>query len=173
MPEFPVNVHRLQPYADFKFRLKWDGRYVAGVSKISPLTRTTDVVSHRWGGDSNVQHRSPGRSHYEPLTLERGVTHDPTFEEWANRVHQFGAGLGREIALADYRKDVTLELSNEAGQIAMAYRLFGCWPSTWMALPELDANGKSRVAIQTLVLQMQGWERDTAVTEPTEPGGQA
>lgn len=76
MSDFPVNTHRHQPYADFKFRIRWDGRIVAGVSKVSPLKRTTDVVTHRAGADANVEHRSPGRSHYEPITIERGVTHD-------------------------------------------------------------------------------------------------
>lgn len=171
MPEFPVNPHRRQPYANFKFRVKWDGRYVAGVSKVSALTRTTDVVRHRSGGDPNTEHRSPGRSHYEPVTLERGVTHDLEFERWASRVHDRGAGSGGEVKLANYRKDVILELSNEAGQVVMAYHLFGCWPSKWTALPDLDANGGSQVAIEELVLQVEGWERDEAVTEPTEPGG--
>jgi phage tail-like protein len=171
MPEFPVNPHRRQPYANFKFRVKWDGRHVAGVSRVSALTRTTDVVRHRSGADPNTEHRSPGRSHYEPVTLERGVTHDQEFERWATRVHDPGAGTGAEVKLADYRKDVVLELANEAGQVVMAYHLYGCWPSTFTALPELDANGNSQVAIQQLVLQVEGWERDEAVTEPSEPGG--
>lgn len=171
MPEFPVNTHRRQPYATFKFRIKWDGRTVAGVSSVSALHRRTDVISHRSGADGNVEHHSPGRSRFEPITLERGVTHDPAFEEWAHRVHQVGAGAGGEVKLADYRKDILLELSNEAGQVVMAYMLYGCWVSEFIALPELDANGGSQVAIQKLVLQVEGWERDQAITEPTEPGG--
>lgn len=171
MPEFPVNTHRRQPYANFKFRVKWDGRAVAGVSKISALKRTSDVIRHRSGADSNVEHRSPGRSHYEPITLERGVTHDPAFEEWASRIQQVGTGTGNEVKLADYRKNVIIELSNEAGQVVMAYLLYGCWVSEFKALPKLDANGKSQVAIQKLVLQVEGWERDRDITEPAEPGG--
>lgn len=170
MPEFAVNVHRRQPYAQFKFRVKWDGRYVAGISTVSALSRQTEVVRHRAGGDANVVHRSPGRTSFEPVTLKRGITHDPTFEEWAGRIHDLNAGLGSEIALADYRKDLVLELLNEAGQVALAYLLYGCWVSEFTAVPDLDANGEAVVAIESMVLQVEGWERDKAITEPTEPG---
>ena len=170
--EFSVNAQRFDPYKNFKFRVKWDGRYVAGISKVGALKRTTEVVEHRVGGDPSTVRRSPGQSKYEAITLERGVTHDPAFEDWAHRVHQVGAGAGSEVKLADYRKDMLLELSNEAGQVVMAYMLYGCWVSEFIALPELDANGGSQVAIQKLVLQVEGWERDQAITEPTEPGGE-
>lgn len=170
MPEFPANPHRRQPYSGFKFRIKMDGRHVAGVSKVSPLTRTTEVVRHRSGADPSLSRESPGRTSYEPVTLERGVTHDLDFERWANLVHDHSAGAGAEVKLAAYRKDLVLELMNQSGQVVMAYLLYGCWPSSYQALPELDANGKAKIAIQSLVLQVEGWERDEAIAEPTEPG---
>jgi phage tail-like protein len=169
MAQFSVNAHRFDPYKNFKFRVKWDGRYVAGVSKVSALKRTTEVVSHREGGDPSSSRKSPGRTEYEAITLERGVTHDPEFEQWANRVWNWGAGLGGEVALRDFRKDVILEVYNEAGQLAIAYNVFRCWVSEYQALPDLDANS-DEVAIQTLQLENEGWERDPDVTEPTEPG---
>jgi len=168
MAEFTVNASRFDPYKNFKFRLKWDGRYVAGVSKVSALKRTTEVVSHRSGGDPSTSRKSPGRSEFEAITLERGVTHDPGFEQWSNKVWNFGAGLGAETSLADFRKDVILEVYNEAGQLAMAYKVFRCWVSEFQALPELDANANA-VAIQTLKLENEGWERDYDVVEPSEP----
>jgi phage tail-like protein len=166
--QFSVNAQRFDPYKNFKFRVKWDGRYVAGVSKVSPLRRTTEVVKHREGGDPSSSRKSPGRSEYEAVTLERGVTHDPEFERWANKVWNFGSGLGAEVSLADFRKDVVIEFDNEAGQLAIAYKVYRCWPSEYQALPDLDANANA-VAIQTLKLENEGWERDYEVTEPTEP----
>jgi phage tail-like protein len=167
MAEFPVNPHRFDPYKDFKFRVWWDGRIVAGVSFVSALRRTTDVISHRSGADPSRSRRSPGPSSHEPITLKRGVTHDPDFEDWANKVWPLSAPPELEVSLTDFRKDITIELLNEAGQVAKAYRVFRCWPSVYEALPDLDAN-TGTVAIETLVLENEGWERDEAVTEPTE-----
>ena len=125
----PVNPQRLDPYKNFKFRVKWDGRYVAGVSKVSALKRTTEVVEHREGGDPSTSRKSPGRTQYEPITLERGVTEDAEFEQWANKVWKLGAALGSEVSLADFRKDIILEFYNEAGQVVLAYKIYRCWPS--------------------------------------------
>jgi phage tail-like protein len=166
--QFSVNAQRLDPYKNFKFRVKWDGRYVAGVSKVGSLKRSTDVVEHRTGGDPSTVLKSPGHTKYEPITLERGVTHDPEFAKWANKVWNFGAGLGAEVSLADFRKNVVIEMYNEAGQLALAYKVYRCWVSEYQALPELDASGNA-VAIEMITLQNEGWERDTAVVEPTEP----
>jgi phage tail-like protein len=168
MAQFSVNTHRFDPYKNFKFRIKWDGRYVAGVSKVSALKRITEVVEHREGGDPSMTRKSPGRSKYEAITLERGVTHDLEFEAWANKVWNVGAGLGAEVSLKDFRKDVILEVYNETGQVVLAYKIYRCWVSEFQSLPELDANANA-IAIQTLKLENEGWERDTAVTEPTEP----
>lgn len=168
MPQFSVNTHRFDPYKNFKFRIKWDGRYVAGVSKISGLKRTTEVISHREGGDPSSSRKSPGRTEYEAITLERGITHDKEFETWANAVWNRSAGLGVEVSLRDFRKDVMLELYNEAGQLVLAYRIYRCWVSEYQVLPELDANGNA-VAIELLKLENEGWERDADVVEPAEP----
>jgi phage tail-like protein len=169
MAEFTVNARRRDPYKPFKFRVKWDGRYVAGVSKVSALKRTTDSVEHREGGDPSTSRKSPARSKYEAITLERGVTHDPEFEAWANKVWNFGAGLGAEVSLKDFRKDIIIELYNEAGQLAIAYKVFRCWVSEYQALPDLDANGSAAIAIQHIKLENEGWERDRDVAEPSEP----
>lgn len=168
MAQFTVNARRFDPYKNFKFRLKWDGRYVAGISKCSPLKRSTEVVEHREGGDPSTSRKSPGRVKYEAITLERGVTHDVDFEQWANKVWNFGSGMGSEVSLSDFRKDVILDLFNEAGQKVISYQLFRCWVSEFQALPDLDANANA-IAIQTLKLETEGWERDYAVTEPAEP----
>jgi len=168
MAEFPANPTRFDPYKNFKFRLKWDGKYIAGVSKVSGLKRTTEVVTHREGGDPSTSRKSPGRTEFEAITLERGVTYDHEFEAWANKVWQFGAALGGEVALADFRKDIVLEFYNEAGQLALSYKIFRCWPSEYAALPDLDANANA-VAIEHIKLENEGWERDISVTEPVEP----
>jgi phage tail-like protein len=168
MAQFTVNPDRIDPYKNYKFRLKWDGRTIAGVSRVSALKRTTEVVSHREGGDPSTSHKSPGQTKYEPVTIERGVTHDLEFERWANKVWNRQGAAGEEASLKDFRKDVTLELYNEAGQLVMAYRIYRCWPSQFQALPDLDASGNA-VAIQTLVLENEGWERDYDIVEPAEP----
>ncbi|MCP4692601.1 MAG: phage tail protein [Desulfobacterales bacterium] len=168
MAQFSVNAERFDPYKNFKFRVKWDGKFVAGISKVGALKRTTEVVDHREGGDPSMVRKSPAQTKYEPITLERGVTHDPEFEKWANKVWNYGAALGGEVSLKDFRKDVIIEMYNEAGQKVLAYKVFRCWVSEYQALPELDAGGNA-VAIQTLKLENEGWERDYEVTEPTEP----
>ena len=168
MAQFSVNPTRFDPYKNFKFRVKWDGRYVAGVSKISALMRTTEVVEHREGGDPSSSRKSPGRSTYEAITLERGVTHDIEFEQWATKVWNFGAAAGAESSLKDFRKEIIIDVFNEAGQKALSYKVYRCWVSEYQALPEMDANANA-VAIQTLKLENEGWERDPDVPEPAEP----
>jgi phage tail-like protein len=148
--------------------VKWDGKYVAGISKVSALKRTTEVIEHREGGDPSTSRKSPGRTKYEPITLERGVTQDTEFEEWANKVWQLGAGLGVEVSLKDFRKDITIELYNEAGQLVIAYIVYRCWVSEFQALPNLDGDAGT-LAFQSITLENEGWERDTSVQEPAEP----
>jgi phage tail-like protein len=168
MAQFTVNPQRFDPYKNFKFRIKWDGKYVAGVSKVGMLKRTTQVVTHREGGDPSSSRKSPGRTEYDAITLERGVTHDPAFEQWAGLVWSLGNTLGSEVSLANFRKDILIEFYNEAGQLAITYKVYRCWVSEYQALPDLDANANA-VAIQHIKLENEGWERDLSVTEPTEP----
>ena len=153
MAQFSVNPQRFDPYKNFKFRVKWDGRYVAGVSKVGALKRTTEVVKHREGGDPSSSRKSPGRTE---------------FEKWANKVWNFGSGLGAEVSLKDFRKDVILDVYNEAGQLAISYKIFRAWVSEFQALSDLDANANA-VSIQHIKLENEGWERDYDVTEPSEP----
>jgi phage tail-like protein len=167
MAQFSVNAQRFDPYKNFKFRVKWDNKYVAGASKVTSLKRTTEVVKHREGGDPSSSRKSPGRSEYEAVTIERGVTHDKEFEQWANKVWNFGAGLGKEVSLKDFRKDIIIEIYNEAGQLAIAYKVYRCWVSEFQSVADLDANANA-VLIQHLKLENEGWERDYDVTEPTE-----
>jgi phage tail-like protein len=168
MAQFSVNATRFDPYKNFKFRVKWDGRYVAGISKVGALKRSTELVEHREGGDPSTSRKSPGRTKFEAISLERGVTHDTEFEKWANKVWNFGSGLGAEVSLKTFRKDLIIEIYNEAGQLALAYKVFRCWVSEFQALPDLDANANA-VAIQSLKLENEGWERDYDVVEPSEP----
>ena len=165
---FPSNPKRIDPYKNFKFRIKFDGQTVAGVSKIGALKRTIEVVEHREGGDPSTMIKSPGQTKYEPITVERGVTHDKAFEQWANKVWNYGSHPGDEVSLKDFRKELTIEMLNEAGQVAIAYNIHRCWVSEFTALPELDASANA-VAIQSMTIQNEGWERDYAVPEPSEP----
>jgi phage tail-like protein len=172
MPEFTVNASRVDPYKNFKFRVKWDNAYIAGISKVSGLKRTTEVVKHRDGGDDSSSHKSPGRTEYEPITLERGVTHDLAFEQWANKVWDYANAQAQnsemEVSLKDFRKDLIIDLFNEAGQKVISYHIYRCWVSEYQAWPDLDANANA-VAIQHIKLENEGWDRDVSVTEPTEP----
>jgi phage tail-like protein len=168
MALFPANPQRLDPYKNFKFRVKWDGVYVAAVSKVSVLKRTTEVVSHRDGGDMSASRKSPGRNNYDPISLDRGLTQDMNFYNWAGLVWNYGAALGSEVSLANFRKNIYIEMYNEAGQLVIGYKLYRCWVSEYQALPELDANANA-IAIEHIKLEHEGWERDTGVTEATEP----
>lgn len=165
MAQFSVNTHRFDPYKNFKFRIKWDGKYVAGVSKMSPLKRTMEPITWREGGDPSRLRNSPSVAKFEALTFERGVTHDVEFENWANLVNSPGGDGG--MSLRNFRKNLYVELLNEAGQVAKAWQVHRCWVSEYNALPEMDANGNA-VAIESIVVQHEGFERDTAVPEPTE-----
>jgi phage tail-like protein len=165
---FSVNPQRFDPYKNNKFRVKWDGRYVNGVSYVSPLRRSSEVVEHREGGEPSSIRKSPGVTRFPPITIRRGVTHDTEFEKWANKVWNFKSAAGAEVSLKDFRKDIEIELYNEAGQLVRRYKAYRCWPSKYEATSELDANG-NEVLIETLKLQHEGWERDTEVAEPVEP----
>ncbi len=167
MAQFTVNPERLDPYKQFKFRVKWDNKYIAGILSVSGLIRKTRVVEYREGGDPSITRRSPGQTSYEPIILVRGRTHDTGFEDWANRVWSLRAALGSEVSLKNFRKDIVIELLNEAGQLVMAFKVYRCWPSEYMALGPLEAND-SGVVTETLVLQHEGWERDKEIVEPVE-----
>ena len=167
MPKFVTNTHRLDPYKTYKFRLKADGAYVAGLSKMSGMSRSTEVINHRVGGDPSTSRKSTGQTEYEAITLEHGVTHDQFFDIWANKIWNYDAGLGAEVSLKDFRKDLYLEIMNEAGQVSLGYKLYRCWPSEFKSFPDLDASA-SAIAIQTLKLENEGWERDWELPEPSE-----
>ena len=163
MAQFTVNATRFDPYKSFMFRVKWDGQYVAGLSKMSALKRSTDPVTYREGGDPATERKSPGKSKYDAVTLERGVTHDKTFEAWAELVHSVKAPM----SLKNFRKDIVVDVFNEADQKVLSYKLYRCWVSEYQALPPLDATGAA-VAIETIKLELEAWERDESVVEPTE-----
>ena len=151
------NVARVvDPYKNFRFRLKLDGKYVAGFSKVGGLERIAEVVKHRQGGDPSSSRKSPGRNKYDAITLERGVTHDSDFQNWANKVN---SGAGSRVSLKNFRKDIYLEVYNEAGQLVTTYKLLRCWVSEFQAMPDLDANANA-VAIQHIKLENEGWDRD-------------
>jgi len=160
-----VNAYRFDPYKNFKFRIRWDGKVVAGVSKVSALKQSTEPVTHREGGDPSTSRVTPGAWKFEPITLERGVTHDPEFENWAKLIWNVEGDVA--ISLKNFRKDIIIELLNEQGVVAKAYKVYRCWVSTYQALPELDANAHA-VAIEQMVLQNEGWERDLEVPEPVQ-----
>ena len=167
MAQFSVNASRFDPYKNFKFRVRWNGKYVAGISKVGALKRITEVIKHREGGDPSSSRKSPGRTEYDAITLERGVTHDKEFEQWANKVWNFGSLLGAEVSLKDFRKDLIIEAYNETGQLVIAYKVFRAWVSEFQAQADLDANANA-VLIQHIKLENEGWERDYEVVEPAE-----
>jgi phage tail-like protein len=164
MAEFTVNPTRYDPYLSHMFRVMWDGVYVAGLSKMGPLTRTTTSVQHRDGGDASRNRLSPGLTSHAAVTFERGVTHDLAFEAWANKVASLAAP---GISLPDFRKDLTIHVFNEAGQLVIGYLMYRCWVSEYTALPQFDAS-TAAVAIQSMKIENEGWERDTSITEPKE-----
>jgi len=165
MPQFEVNADRIDPYRNFKFTVVVNNETVAGVSKVGALKVTTEVVSHRNGGDPTTPHLSPGNSKYDPIVLERGVTFAREFANWAALVHNHeGDGAMSELT---FRRDITINLQNLQGTIVKSYKVFRCWPSEYVALPELDANANA-IAFEHITLQNEGFEPDAAVTERRE-----
>jgi phage tail-like protein len=162
---FVKNGLRIDPYKNFKFRVRWDGKTVLGVAKVGALKRTTQVVPYRSGGENSSDHKSPGRTTYDGLTLERGITHDLEFEAWADKVHPYAGDTAMD--LANYKKELTLEVLNEKGHVALRYFLHDCWVSEFTAVPALDANANA-VAVEMMKIEMNGWERDKSTTEPDE-----
>lgn len=162
-PQFSVNATRFDPYPNMKFKVRWDGKVVAGVSKVSALKKSTEPIAHREGGDPSTSRVSPSLWKFEPITLERGVTHDPEFENWANLIYNTDGDMA--ISLEKFRKDIVIELLNEEGMVAKAYKVYRCWVSEYQSLPEMDANAHA-IAIERMVLQNEGWERDLSVSEP-------
>lgn len=165
MAKFTVNSDRFDPYLGFKFKVKWDGKYVAGLNKCSALKRTTEVTPWYEAGDHSGPHQIPGKSKYDPITLQAGVTHDTAFEEWANKVNNYQSEAS--MSLKTFRKDITIDFFNLQGAKVLSYNVFRCWVSEYQALPELDAGGNA-VAITTIKLENEGWVRDTSVVEPKE-----
>jgi phage tail-like protein len=165
---FPVNPHRYDPYPSFKFAVKWDNEWIHGISRVTGLGRLTEVMDDRGGLDRNLSRLSPGLTRYEPIVIERGVTQDREFEDWAKLVWDWGSLPGTEVTLSSFRKDIIIQLRNEAGQPVMQWKVYRAWPSEYVALAGLEAN-KSGSAIERLTIQHEGWERDTDLTEPVEP----
>lgn len=164
---FVKNAHRRDPYKTFKFRVIWDGRTVLGVQKCGALKRTTNVIPHQSGGDNSTDSKSPGRTTYDAITLERGITHDLEFEKWANKVHPYAGDIAMD--LVGYKKELTLEVMNEKGHVALRYFLHNCWVSEFTAVPALDASANS-IAVESLKIELEGWERDVDTKEPDEAG---
>ena len=165
MPQFSVNTHRIDPYKNFKFRVTWDNKPVAGLSKMSAVKRTTEVVEWREAGGPSIIRKMPGRTKFEPITLEAGLTHDRQFIAWADLVNTPQGDAA--TSLVNYRKEVTIEVLNMQGTAAVAFKLHRAWVSEFQAVPEMDANANA-VAIQTLKLEYEGFEFDESVAEPAE-----
>jgi len=165
-PMFPVNAHRHDPYRTFKFQILIDGKPVAGLKKMGALKRKTEAIKWRAAGDPSKERILPGGTSYEPITLEQGLSHDPVFENWAALVNNVEGDAA--MSLKNFRKDIVINVLNLQGQVALSYKVFRAWVSEYQALPEMDAGTMNAVGIQTLTLQHEGWQRDTAVSEPTE-----
>jgi len=163
---FPANAHRHDPYRTFKFQVLIDGKPVAGLRKMGALKKTTEAVEWRTGGDPTHVRKLPGGTKYEPITLEQGLTHDPVFEQWANLVNNIDGDAA--MSLVSFRKDIVINVLNLQGTVAISYQIKRAWVSEYQALPELDAGTTNTVGIQTIKLEHEGWDRDEAVSEPSE-----
>lgn len=166
MARMTPQTNRFDPYRTFRFRIKWDSLYVAGMTKMGALRRTTEMVEYREAGENITSRKLPGKSSYAAVTLEAGLTYDTAFEDWANLVNDFASHS--ITSLADFRKNITVDMFNEANQKALSYNLFRCWVSEYQALPDLDA-GANAVAITTIKLEYEWFERDKSVVEPSAP----
>ena len=171
MAQFPKNPQRLTPYPNFRFKVMWDNQIVAGVSRVGLLSRTTEVMRHRDGGDPSTLHLAPGQTSYAPILFERGVSFDPAFELWANQVFDLTnsqSQTGLNTSLGNFRKNLSIQIFNEAGQKVLAYNVFNAWVSEYTGTSELDGSGNAFV-LESMTVQNEGWLRDPSVTEVKEP----
>ena len=166
MARMTAQTNRFDPYRTFRFKVKWDNQYVAGLSKMGALKRTTEIVEFREAGENIVPRKLPGKSSFADVSLEAGITYDTSFEDWANLVNDFASH--RITSLGEFRKNITIDVFNEAGAKALSYNLYRCWVSEYQALPDLDA-GANAVAITTVKLAFEWFERDNSVTESQGP----
>jgi phage tail-like protein len=165
--QFPANATRFDPYKTYRFLVYFDTSTtpVAGVSKVSGMKRSTDMIEYKEGGNA-LSRKGIGRTKYDPITLERGVTHDPDFETWANAAQVLDHSVPTQD-LGSLRKTLTVVLLNEQGQPAHRYFVYRCWVSEFQALPDLDAGGNA-IAIEHIKLEHEGWEHDPTLPEPPE-----
>jgi phage tail-like protein len=164
---FSVNTDRLDPYKSYRF-LVFFGQSttpVAAVSKVTGLKRSSDVIEYKEGGNPVIL-KGLGRTKYEPITLERGVTQDSTFLDWADAAQRLDQGAPIN-SLANLRREVHIQLLNEEGQPVQAYVVHRCWVSEFQALPDLDA-GASAIALEHIKLENEGWWKDPAINEVKE-----
>jgi phage tail-like protein len=166
MARMTAQTNRFDPYRNFRFRVKWDGQYVAGMTKMGALKRTTEMVEFREAGENIVSRKLPGKSSYQAVSLEAGITYDTAFEDWANLVNDFASHSITN--LGEFRKNITLDIFNEAGVKALSYNLYRAWVSEYQALPDLDSSANA-VAITTIKLEYEWFERDEAVVEAVGP----
>jgi phage tail-like protein len=162
-----ASTNRFDPYRNFRFKVKWDGLYVAGLSKMTGLKRSTEMTEWREAGENIVARKLPGKTKYEAVTLEAGITYDTAFEDWANLVNDFASHS--ITSLRDYRKNVTVDVFNEAGVKALSYNLYRAWVADYQAVPDLDASANA-VAITTIKLEYEWFEREAATVESADRG---
>jgi phage tail-like protein len=166
MARMTATTNRFDPFHNYRFRVKWDGQYVAGMTKMGALKRTTEMVEFREAGENIVSRKLPGKSSFQAVSLEAGITYDTAFEDWANLVNDFASHSITSIG--EFRKNITVDVFNEAGIKALSYNLYRAWVSEYQALPDLDSSANA-VAITTIKLEFEWFERDLAVHEPAGP----
>jgi phage tail-like protein len=167
MAIFPANINRFDPYKTYRFLVYFGTSTtpVAAVSKVTGLKRSSDVIEYKEAGNAVIL-KGLGRTKYEPVTLERGVTQDKDFETWANAAQLLDHGSA-STSLANLRREISVTLLNEEAQPVLRWILHRCWVSEYQAMPDLDA-GANAIAIEHIKLENEGWERDLALAEPAE-----
>jgi phage tail-like protein len=166
MARMNPSTNRFDPYRTFRFKVKWDGQYVAGLTKMGALTRTLESVDFYEAGENLIPRKLPGKGTFGNVTLEAGVTYDTAFQDWANQCFDFASHS--ITSLGEFRKNITVDVFNEAGQKALSYNLYRCWVTEYRALPDLDSSANT-VAITTITLAVESWQRDEDVVEPQGP----
>ena len=114
MTIFKVNTNRFDPYKNYLFLVFFgtNTNAVAAVSKVTALKRSSTPIDYNEGGYA-ITLKGLGRTKYEPITLERGITFDMDFEEWANAAQILKSGAP-STSLANLRKEIRIVLLNEA-----------------------------------------------------------
>jgi len=147
------------PGRNFRFRVKWNDRYAAGFADASPLPVDLKSPRRRESGGPPPAIGPEGQGTPFFINLDRGLAFDLSFEQWISMVRCYGPATGKGSLLVEYKRPLTIEMSDEDGKVVRTYHLSRCWVTEYTAFPKPDALS-TEIAIEHLRLGFDAWKQD-------------